>query len=192
MSYKNPNCAEILALVEDKKDMEKHFCKNYLQLAKREFSLSNGRKATLDDYQVLYDLYVNQWIDYYILKPQRVKENRELGRPIWQIGCKYGIDVYTCMCRFIEVCFSKFVEKPEFSSTHYNIYFKKKGYIVTSCAEIMKQKGYEFPESLIIEEGLLDNWNKFVSENWETLPKYHKRAWVDYSSMAYNGVANDF
>lgn len=181
MSDKNPNVNDVLTNSIGITEMRNQLCKSYLNLAKGEFFRKYKRKATTEDSQVLYDLYEAQWRNSIIDKPLREKANREKGRGVWRIGIKYKIDVYHAMCRFVEYKYSTLV-----TGKYGNTYYDK------SCADLLKEMNIEFMESHIVDNGLLKDWEAFVNERKEQLPKYRKARYVDYSHLAYNGVTDDF
>jgi hypothetical protein len=161
--------------------MRKHLCKSYIQLANKEFKRKHDRWPDKQDSQELYDIYENQWRDYYVEKPLREKLNKEKGRQLWQHGIKYRVDVYYALCRFIELKYGTLIK-----GKYGNQYYEK------SCGELCKEMGIEFMESHIVDNGLTSEWKQFIDNNHTTLKKHHKREYVDYSHLAYNGVTDDF
>lgn len=162
-------------------EMRKYLCRSYVQLANKEFKKQFGRWPENEDAQVLYDIYEAEWRDWYIDKPLREKKNREIGKPIWQYGIRYRIDVYAGLCRFIEYKYGTLI-----TGKYGNQYYDK------SCADICEEMDIRYMETHIIEKGLLNEWKAYVDNFHSTLPKYSKRGYVDYSHLAYNGVADDF
>jgi hypothetical protein len=177
MSYTNPNVSEILACTTG--IIGKHFAKSYLNLAKGKFRFRHKRNATRDDAQELRDIFEADWVDYYVYRPIREKENREKGKPIWEYGCKFKIDVYNSMCRFIEYKYAKDIVKYGYSMKQ-------------CCADIMEEKGFKLMETHIIDNDLLDEYKKFIKINRKTLKKHFGSGYSDFSHLAYNGVTDDF
>lgn len=191
MSIKNPTVKEVLGCTTGQ--IGEHFCKSYLQLAKMEFRKKHRRCPTIADAQEVRDFYESQWVDYYIHKPAREKENRRKGRPIWEFGCYLRIDVYAVMCRFFEFKYGEFIDCPDrsYSDQWYDIALDKYGYYKNSCGDILKEKGIEFMETFIIDSGLLEEWKSFAQKVKSKYP-YYKRTYQDFSHLAYNNVADDF
>lgn len=178
MSHKNPTVAEILAITTGK--IGKHFHKSYLNLAKMAFNSKHKHWPTLDNAQELRDIYEEQWYDYYVGKPQREKQNKIIGKPIWDYTKQFRRDTYNAMCRFLEFKYSEFKNNGSFD------------YPVDSAGDIMKEKNIEFMETHIMENNLLDEYKQFVLERKTTLMAYFKPVYQDYSHLAYNGVTDDF
>lgn len=181
MSEKHPNVNDVLRNSTGIEEMRKHLCRSYLNLAKQDFWRKNNRHAILTDAQELYDIYEAQWRDYYIDKPIREAENKKVGEPIWRYGKSLGIDVYDSMCRFLE-------------STYPAYRFTVGGemYNAMTAARVCEEKGIEFMETYIMNNDLLESYKKFVSDHRNTLKKYFKPTYTDYSHLAYNGVTDDF
>jgi len=166
-------------------EMRRYFCKSYLSTANREFAKRHpNTPVSVEQSQAIYDIYEEQWSEYYVLRPQREKENKKKCEPLWNYGKSLHIDVYAACCRFIEHIYCK----------EWQDHWDGNRYAKISCGDIMKERNIEFQDGHIMDMGLLEDFKKWVKENKGTklILAYHKPTYTDYSHLAYNGVTEDF
>ena len=162
MSYKNPNVNDVINNSIDLFDMSKYLHKSYLNIAKYKLRRKLGRKPNLDDAQQLFDIFVDDWRNYYKRKPLLEKLYKEKAKPIWEFGCKIHISVKDSTREFVRSI------NPEFKDIY----------------------DYHY-DSWIIRNNKFEEYKDFCIKNKKKFP-YRRETYVDYSHLAYNGVANDF
>ena len=55
-----------------------------------------------------------------------------------------------------------------------------------------KVEGIIYVETFIVDNNLIEEFEKFIRDNHKNLNKYFKPRYIDYSHLAYNGVTDDF
>lgn len=193
MSYNNPNYNEILTVITTEyPEMKKHFCKSYLNLALGKFFKEYKRKANLDDAQVLFDLYQEEWLDYYIFKPQRDREIYNKLRPLYKELIHTKRNIYEAACRFIEYKLGEFIETPDRTDYWLNKFNNKLGYYKDSCGDILEKLNYKESPVLFVNDNYRQEFINWVISNKKNIKQHYKNNYIDYSHLAYNGVTDDF
>lgn len=191
MSYNNPNHNEVRENANCYERMKKHYCKSYHNLALSNFRYKYKRKATLDDVNEVFKIFVNEWYDYYIIKPKMKKLWYKSLLPMYRRIIPIKVDVYAAACRYVEyITPGSFVECPDRTDYWYDPLYKKKGYIEKSADGILKDTKLS-PEQWIYKNKKVDEFVDWVYKNKKHLKKHHK-GYTDFSHLAYNGVADDF
>lgn len=196
MSYNNPNVKEIISIIEtDYPEMKDHLHKSYLNLAKYEFYRRHKRKATLDDAQELFNIYQEQWLDYYVFRiPRENQQYRMLAKTIYRPLIHTKRDLTKSARMFLQYKFGKFVECPDRDNYWLDPFINKKGYYDGLTVKI--NPGHEPMLLFIVDNGLTEEFKEWVIKHKSILPKHRSvrssSCSIDFSHLAYNGVTDDF
>lgn len=192
MSFNNPNHNEVREQATCYTRMKKHYCKSHHNLAKYKFLKVYKRKPTLDDVNTLFKLFVEDWYDYYIIKPAMDKLWYKALTPIYRKIIPTRVDVYNAACRYVEfITPGSFVECPDRTDYSYNPIYKKRGYTKLSCGDILENQRQGDPVRWIYKNKHSEAFITWVYKNKKHLAKHHK-SYQDFSHLAYNGVTDDF
>ena len=164
------------------------------------------QKPTVDDSKLFVDTYLANLTEQKTEKIKQAKIEREISE-LYRFCTQWKIDCYAACCRFIEYKHSLFIDCPEripvaphkeASGHFYNKIMCKTGYFKQSSADILEEKNINkkhVNHRLSPVEYVFYNHKQefkvFVSMKKKVLNKHVRSQFVDFSSMAYNGCAND-
>lgn len=162
MSYNNPNVSEVINNSTCYRNMTKYLHKSYLNLARVKFITLYSRRPNIEDSEELMRLFGLQWYDYYINNPRREKLYREYTKELWAYGIALSVCVQSSTLEFVRQHNPQFIGVWHY---HYDVY--------------------------ILKNNMFEQYKQYIQLNRKKF-HYRKRRYVDFSHLAYNGVADDF